>query len=150
MDEERGAIVKTEMVLGFLFSPDSKQVVLIEKKKPKWQVGKLNGIGGKVKLKEPYHDAMIRECKEETGVHVPSWRGFAQLKGPNFLVNCFTAWSPSAFAIEQMENEKPILIKVSELHRYPLIGNLHWLIHMALDLDFENRAYALIRYHTDD
>ena len=35
-------------VTGFLFSPDKKSVVLINKNRPAFQVGKLNGVGGKI------------------------------------------------------------------------------------------------------
>jgi 8-oxo-dGTP diphosphatase len=34
-------------VLGFMFSSDHSEVALIRKRKPEWQRGKLNGIGGK-------------------------------------------------------------------------------------------------------
>ena len=37
-----------EYVCGFLFSPDRKKVLLIRKRRPAWQAGKLNGVGGKV------------------------------------------------------------------------------------------------------
>ena len=32
---------------GFLFSQDRTRVVLIRKRRPAWQAGKLNGVGGK-------------------------------------------------------------------------------------------------------
>ena len=38
----------TEYVVGLLFSPDRNTVVLINKTKPDWQAGKLNGVGGKI------------------------------------------------------------------------------------------------------
>jgi 8-oxo-dGTP diphosphatase len=38
----------TQYVLGFLFDPSQKDVVLIKKLKPEWQKGKLNGVGGKI------------------------------------------------------------------------------------------------------
>ncbi len=51
----------------FLFSEDRRRVVLINKKRPEWQAGLQNGIGGKVLEGEIYLQAMIREFKEETG-----------------------------------------------------------------------------------
>ena len=35
-------------VLTFLFTSDYKNVWLIEKNRPNWQKGSLNGIGGKI------------------------------------------------------------------------------------------------------
>ena len=55
----------TEYVLGFAFTKDLKQVALIRKKRPEWQAGKLNGIGGKVNINEVPLLAMVREFQEE-------------------------------------------------------------------------------------
>ncbi len=59
--------VQVEYVLGFMFSPDEKKVLLIWKNRPSWQAGKLNGIGGKVNPGETPLEAMEREFIEETG-----------------------------------------------------------------------------------
>lgn len=69
-------------VAGFAFpnsAPD--RVYLIRKKKPDWQAGLLNGIGGKVEPCEAPAYAMAREFEEETGVKVPvdRWQRFAIL-----------------------------------------------------------------------
>ena len=55
-------------VLGFLFNRDMTEVALILKTKPKWQAGKLNGIGGKVEPGEASAEAMPREFAEEAGL----------------------------------------------------------------------------------
>lgn len=66
---------RIDYVCGFMFSPTLTQVVLIEKKKPSWQKGLLNGVGGKVEPREEPSYAMAREFKEETGVvtHPQHW-----------------------------------------------------------------------------
>lgn len=61
-------------VCGFLFHPPSNSVALIEKKKPAWQYGKLNGIGGKIEVGENPLSAMIREFAEETSVMCDRWK----------------------------------------------------------------------------
>lgn len=33
-------------VVGFCFNSDLSQIILIEKNKPEWQKGYLNGVGG--------------------------------------------------------------------------------------------------------
>lgn len=58
-------------VLAFLFTPDRDKVWLIRKQKPSWQVGCLNGIGGKLlDPDEPPIDAIVRELKEETDLTI--------------------------------------------------------------------------------
>lgn len=57
-----------EYVLGFMFTEDGKGVVLIQKKKPAWQHGRWNGIGGKIEERETPEKAIVREFEEETGV----------------------------------------------------------------------------------
>lgn len=53
-------------VLGFMFDHEEKHVLLIWKNRPKWQAGKLNGIGGKIEAGETPLQAMEREFTEET------------------------------------------------------------------------------------
>ena len=64
-------------VVGFLFSPKHDWVVLIEKLRPKWQVGLLNGVGGHIESGELSYKAMVREFHEEAGVPDTKWRQFA-------------------------------------------------------------------------
>jgi 8-oxo-dGTP diphosphatase len=92
-EQEQKATVQ-EYVCGFMFDRDMDYVVLVRKAKPLWQKGKLNGVGGKVEVKETvkavpgltngFHiyekptEAMAREFKEETGYTTKpeDWRLF--------------------------------------------------------------------------
>lgn len=47
-------------VVGFLFNNDMTKIVLIHKNRPYWQIGKLNGVGGKIEEYESSFNAMIR------------------------------------------------------------------------------------------
>ena len=78
--------------VGFAFSADRKFVALIEKQRPKWQAGKLNGIGGHVEEGEPLAVAQQREFWEETSIVIPanSWRAFASLIGADWHFVAFT------------------------------------------------------------
>jgi len=58
----------TNYVVAFLFSETLDNVWLIEKQKPEWQKGCLNGLGGKIEENESPMDAVIRELNEESGV----------------------------------------------------------------------------------
>ena len=59
-----------EYACGFLFSLDRTRVLLIRKRRPAWQAGKLNGLGGKVEPGESFHDALVRELCEELGIAI--------------------------------------------------------------------------------
>ncbi len=83
-----------QYVLGFAFSPTGDRVVLIEKKRPDWQLGKLNGVGGRVENGEKPVDAMVREFKEETGVDTTrdDWRYFGLIVGEGVQVILFKSF----------------------------------------------------------
>lgn len=87
----------TGYVLGFAFSHTMRSVVLIEKLKPDWQAGKLNGVGGKIEPGENAYDAMAREFFEETGwaISYGDWHLFEIMRFRNgAYVYCFTTQLP--------------------------------------------------------
>lgn len=58
--------------VGFIFSDDFKNVLLIKKTKPADQAGLFNGIGGKFEEFDIDAAACVsREVKEETGLDIP-------------------------------------------------------------------------------
>jgi 8-oxo-dGTP diphosphatase len=58
-------------VVGFYMGfGDDPLIALIQKKRPKWQEGKFNGIGGHVEETETPFEAMVREFREEAGLNV--------------------------------------------------------------------------------
>lgn len=125
----------TQYVLGFLFDPSKKDVVLIKKLKPEWQKGKLNGVGGKIEENESPLEAMRREFKEETGVEIEEWREFLQLSGHGYSIHAFVAFSLQAYMVKTVEKEKVKVYKVNRLNFNKTIGNLRWIIPLAIDKD---------------
>jgi len=130
--------IANSYVLGFLFDEDESQVVLIEKQKPKWQAGRLNGVGGKIKEGETYLEAMIREFEEETGVRHEGWTQFATMSSPNFNVACFKATSDDAISkVETKTEERIDVYPVNSLDQFhetgKTISNIKWLVSVALD-----------------
>jgi len=87
--------MKKQIVVGFMFNRHGDAVVLIEKKKPDWQKGLLNGVGGKIEVMESPIDAMVREFKEETGADtLPGmWQPFAKMEGDDWEVYCLCGFS---------------------------------------------------------
>jgi 8-oxo-dGTP diphosphatase len=146
--------MKIEYVLGFAFSDDCKNVVLIKKENPSWQRDRLNGVGGKVEIGESLHESMVREYKEETGVEttVDQWKQFGQMESDTWVVYCFSCINQSVFD-NSKTTEKEEVIKVvidniltnrsSKTH----ISNIPWLLTFALDFnDNKNTPYAVVQY----
>jgi 8-oxo-dGTP diphosphatase len=90
--------------LGYVLSPDRKQVLLIHRNaRPEDQhLGKYNGLGGKLEADEDVVAGMRREIFEEAGIHCDelvlrgtvSWPGFGK-QGEDWLgfVFLITAYS---------------------------------------------------------
>lgn len=129
----------TEYVLGFAFATDQHAqtyVALIEKLKPEWQRGKLNGIGGKIEKSDlSRNGAMSREFHEETGVETErdSWIQFAKMEFDDAAVFCYVGrmdwekfnslWSPTP--------EQVIKVRADRLWSFKPMRNLSWLVPMA-------------------
>lgn len=138
------------MTCGFLFSPSRQTVLLVEKKKPEWQAGQLNGIGGKVEPGETVEQAMDREWNEE-GNHgqgfpiFPKWEPFAIVSVPekSVAVTFYRAFAENDHVLLRRAGcwtdvgEEMVIVNVRDLgHRNVfVIPNLRWLIPAALDTD---------------
>ena len=119
--------------VGFAFDAARSRVALIEKRRPKWQAQKWNGIGGHVELGESVQHAQRREFREETGVDISHWQAFAVLQAPRALIRCFRTFSDKVYDVVTATDEKVELVSLIELRDYPLIHNLSYLIPLALD-----------------
>ena len=125
--------------LGFLFTETLDSVLLITKARPEWQAGLRDGIGGKLEDGEMYHDAMVREFKEETGATVNDWRPYFYLTGKDWTVVCFVSTGPVIGDIQSVTDEK---VSWAQLPLQPwghFVPNLHWLVPMAKDCIREYR-----------
>lgn len=127
-----------EYVLGFALSADAsgpERLILVQKAKPDWQKGRLNGVGGKLNIGEDPVDGMVREYAEETGAQTlpDAWRCFARIEGDRWVVHVFINNQPSAAADARTTEEE--LIVVANPHALPetVLWNLRWLIPLALD-----------------
>jgi 8-oxo-dGTP pyrophosphatase MutT (NUDIX family) len=152
-------------VCGFFFNKSKSEVLLIEKKRPHWQLGMLNGIGGHIEKidNERYElplNAMIREFKEETGIQTEriDWHEFAALNvfepqskfeaGAQIAeVACFRHISryglvPEA-KFQQLTDEKLVVLNLSHKTRMKLVPSLSFLLEMARD---ENSFWSSINY----
>ena len=119
-------------VVGFRMDPLGKRVVLVSKMKPAWQRGRLNGVGGKIERGETARQAIIREFREETGVHIEDWEQTVVLTGKTFEVTFFRSFG-YIDAVRTETDEEIIIHNVEDLFALSVIPNLKWLIPMQLD-----------------
>jgi 8-oxo-dGTP pyrophosphatase MutT (NUDIX family) len=131
--------------LGFLFGEkDNKKVVwLIKKTKPDWQIGLLNGIGGKLEYKEPPIVGICREFKEETGVEtiVDDWYEFCEYTDANsWRIHCFTSYKECH--PKTTTDEEVACYEVDNLPE-KVISGVRWLISLALNTD-RNILYSVV------
>ncbi len=122
---------KIEYVVTFLFNHDSTKVWLIEKQKPDWQKGLLNGIGGKIEIGETPTDAAFRELKEEAGYYGSVITEVGYMEGINndgsqFRVEIFAGRTNEK--LYTIEKEKIVLVNIKDLPLKKTIGNVPMLI----------------------
>ncbi len=130
-------------VLGFLFDKkDAERVVLIKKDRgPSFNIGKLNGVGGKIEPHEVPIEAMIREFKEEAGIDIIDWKYFLKLKHIWEDKTEANIWVFKAFSEEG--SEAAYTAESEEIGSYwledvldefnTMVHNLNWIIPLALD-----------------
>lgn len=93
LDRQEGAIMNPiqKYVLGFAFCDNREFVLMVRKERgPQINIGKLNGIGGRIENDELPLKAMERECREEAGVEA-EWHELGVMKGKDWEVHLFCA-----------------------------------------------------------
>jgi 8-oxo-dGTP diphosphatase len=141
-------------VLTFLFTPDYKDVWLIEKQKPEWQKGSLNGIGGKMEEGEFPFTSAIREVKEESGLDISreniEYLGEMYRINNNehdFIIHIFTGTTDKE--LETVEEEEIKKIPVSDVKNYKHIDNVPMLIESCLFLLTNKSTFGSMKIKYD-
>ena len=137
----------TKYVVGFLFSPDKHRVVLIRKNRPKWQAGRLNGVGGHIEDGESPLTAMRREFFEETGVAIDNWNEFARMESSDAVIYVFRASDENWYCVDSVTDEVVDTFLPSDIQggSQDTVSNLPALISLAL-LPDGNPRYTTIQY----
>lgn len=142
--------IKTNYVVGFIFSADFEQVALIRKNRQDWQKGLLNGVGGHINPGEAEHEAMVREAREEAGIETlpDQWRKYAALDGGDFYVACLAVQLQVldlTGLVKTMTDEKIEIHRVRDIHplRRDMIENTPWLIALAIDARTDGRPHIV-------
>lgn len=148
-----------EYVLGFLFSDDFRDVVLIHKNKPSWQAGKLNGLGGLIEPADPSPEfAMVRKFHEECGVTIDNWVRFATMEGTDWRVYCFSAKRPWLWLYDQVASRTDEKVEIFDrgsfideynvmIDKGDLLPNVFWLMDMAHEFLRGTQPKLTIKYH---
>ena len=135
-------------VLGFAIQ-DGK-VLMIEKNRPDWQAGKLNGIGGKVEESDlcPLY-AMVREFSEETGIETidSDWKYITAIHVNNIdSIHIYKSTTIEFIGKHtDMTDEKLRVCYLNDILRRLLktVSNVPWIINMLFDEDFQNRNITI-------
>ncbi len=127
-------------VLGFIFDNTVERVLLIEKQRPAWQVGKLNGIGGKIETREKPVAAMVREAFEECHLFskASDWIPVATVRHPEWHIEVFTTvHTQNPHMLQTKTDEFVRWIPIQQLPP-TIVPNLSWLIPLSKDI-LQNR-----------
>lgn len=124
-------------VVGFALDHRDR-VALIRKKRPEWQAGLLNGIGGHVEPGESPLAAMRREFREETGCDVPrGWDLVASMTFPGAVIDFYRVRLGTVVldGLRTTTDEPVSLHPVNDAVIYARAGiaipNLSWLVPLA-------------------
>ena len=120
-------------VLAFAYV--GTRVLLIRKKRPWWQAGLLNGVGGKIEEGETPLQAMRREFQEETGVDVPDqhWFEFGRLswKDEKVDVVLFRTFNVATLDATSTTDERVGWYESSPMPP-GCFDNLYWLVPLGI------------------
>ncbi len=131
-----------EMVVGFLFDAEYRNVMLVKKNRPPWQDGKINGVGGKIEKDEAPLVAMHREFFEETGHLIDNFKNFAILNGSGWRVYFYEAMVLELELLKEFDNDEEIIIESVDNLPNSAIFNIRWLIPLAYDHDIMRPTIA--------
>lgn len=123
----------------FLNTDEKQEVILVKKSRPKWQKGKLNGVGGAIEEMESPQVAMYREFLEETGIEtsLDDWKEIATITEPNGVtIYIFAMVTKSRVDLSKVTDEEISYFDIYEVltDKYELVHDIKWLIPLAQQL----------------
>lgn len=140
-----------EFTVGLIYNADLTKVVLINKKRPAWQVDRLNGAGGRREADETQVQCVSREVFEETGLKtaISDWHQFCVMDMGGAKIEFFAhrhLGSPEL--VHTTTDEEVGWYSVSNLPEQAL-QNIHWLVPLGLEkLTDDTLEYAHVTYKT--
>ena len=125
--------------LGFVCDTQTREVLLIEKRHPHWQAGKLNGIGGKLEGEETALEAMMRECLEETGLEDVQWSLVGQMTDDKEYHVAVFLGIASIESAQSLTDEPILNIPWDSVLSKPLVQDVN-LIWISIKKELENQS----------
>lgn len=129
--------------LGFVLSPDGSEVLMVHRvgRSDDEQLGKWNGLGGKLERDEDVWSGMARELREEAGIEVVSMRLRGTVSWPGFhcdgsdvfgFVFVVDAWTG---AVPERNAEGPLIWQpVSGLGELPMWEGDRYFLPQVFDV----------------
>ena len=122
-----------DYTVGFFFDIETHdKVVLIRKKRPEWQRGLLNGVGGKVEDGEDPEDAMIREFQEETSKEFDNWFPMFSESFPDGVTVHYFAGVGDLEGIQTNTDEEIEIHDIDQIKKLDTVECLQWMIPLAI------------------
>lgn len=138
--------------LAFIFNSDQTKVLLVHKRKPAWQQGRLNGVGGKIEEGEDPLACIVREVSEETALNIAKeeWVYVGKIiDRDDTTVSIYaTTYAGHLTNAKQMDHEAIEWFDVANLPPQ-VIENLRWFIPLALDKLHETGPKEVDIYYND-
>lgn len=125
----------TAYTVGFIFDKALEHVLLIHKTRPAWQVGKVNGLGGKIEPGEDMYDCITREIREESALETKKdqWVFIGNISSDTVSLDVLGyVYEGSLEDAQTVEDEVVAWFPVASLPSN-IISNLSWLIPMTID-----------------
>ena len=135
--------------LGFIFNRELDHVLLIKKRRPVWQQGRINGVGGKIELGEESAQCMVREASEECGLEsvTENWTFVGSMEGALWSVDVYAlVYRGARDSIRTTTDEEVAWHTVAALPE-DVLSNVPWLVHLAIDkLRHGKFHFCTVRY----
>ena len=119
-------------VVGFVFDHARERVMLVRKRRPIFQVGLLNGVGGKVEPYETSYDAMVRECAEESDLQISDWLHVASVCSQTYQIDVWSTVCDLGGA-KTLTDESIEIHSVHDVFKLSSLRNLPMLLAIARD-----------------
>lgn len=141
----------TKYTIGIIFNDTFDKVVLINKKRPSWQAGRLNFPGGHIEEGETPVECVAREIKEECDLNLPphTWSHIGQIVNEDvpYTVDIFAA--TAAFSPISMTDEEVAWYDAIDLPKN-VLSNLIWIVPFARNYfvqgNRDNISFGIFNY----
>ena len=130
--------------LGYILSPDGLQALLVHRnaRASDQHLGKYNGLGGKMKSNEDVASCMIREIREESGLHCTrmqlrgtiNWTGFGP-ESEDWLGFIFLVTEYSGVLRQSNEEGDLLWYPLADLERLPMWEGDRYFLPLVFDAD---------------